>query len=235
VGHTVQEWAERIASNLNDVPRMDVPQELIVPAGVRPALAQFSIDRPREVIEEQAGTGSPYLSLPASWSAGFSTVLGIECPARQTPPVLLDAKSWMLTRSTSDVTAEKILLDRTPSASQYVRIRFSAPWPEPTMTATVDKIDDVSYSAVTALATSFLLLHLAAKAVRARQGPMSSNYPDGNDRGTNLREIADRWRAVYDAYLGRSTANDQGGVIGPASASFDFDPAAWSLFHGGRR
>lgn len=231
----MQEWSERIVANLNDVARMDVPQELLLPAGIRPALAQYSIDRPREVIEEQAGAGSPYLALPAGWSAGFSAVLGIECPARQTPPVVLDSHSWMVTRSTSDVAVEKILLDRTPAASQYVRIRFSAPWPEPTSTATVDKVDDVSYSAVTALATSFLLLHLAAKAVRARQGPMSSNYPDGNDRGTNLREIADRWRAVYDAYLGRTTVNDQGGAVGPASGSLDFDPSAWSLFHGGRR
>lgn len=235
MGHTLQEWSDRIVANLNDVPRMDVLQEMVVPAGIRPALAQYSIDRPREVIEEQAGTGSPYLALPASWSAGFSTVLGIEYPARQTPPVFLDPKSWFVTRSTSDVTAEKILLDRTPSASQYVRIRFSAPWPEPTATATVDKIDDVSYSAVTALATSFLLLHVAAKAVRARQGPMSSNYPDGNERGSNLREIADRWRAVYDTYLGRTTQNDQGGAVGPASGALDFDPAYLSLFHGGRR
>ena len=235
MGHTLQEWSERIVANLNDVPRMDIPQELILPAGIRPALAQYSVDRPREVIEEQAGTGSQYLALPTSWSSGFSTVLGVEYPARQTPPVLLDSKSWSLARSTSDVTVEKILLDRTPTASPHVRVRFTAAWPEPTSLSTVDKIDDVSYSAVTALATSFLLLHLAAKAVRARQGPMSSNYPDGNDRGTNLREIADRWRAVYDAYLGRTTSNDQGGSAGPASGSLDFDPAYLSLFHGGRR
>lgn len=235
MGHTLAQWAERVQLHLNDLAGFDIPQiDDVLVAGVRPALAQYSIDRPYEIIVEQTGTGSAYLAMPASWTSGFSTVRAIEYPARQNPPEFLDSKSWMVTRSTADVTAEKILLDRTPSTAQYVRITYTTPWPEPTSTASVDKVDDVSFAAVTALAASFLLLHLASRAVRARQGPMSSNYPDGNERGQNLRELADRWRAVYDTYLGRATTTGAG-AQGPVSAQMDFDPAYTSLFHGGRR
>ena len=56
---------QRVASDAAGVDVDAVDAELI---GIVPALSLFSVDRPRDVVVESAGTGSQYLALPSSAS-----------------------------------------------------------------------------------------------------------------------------------------------------------------------
>lgn len=237
MGHLLTAWEARVGALLRDETNLDVTNAQIDATGLRPALAQFSNDRPRVAVVEQAGTGSPYLALPAGWSDGVSTIESIEYPARQNPPVLLDSQSWRITRDPVDVTVKKILLDTTPAAAEWVRLQFTAPWPFPTAVAADDLIDDQAFEAVCHLAASLACSALAGQAARARSGALPTDFVDGRDRARLLLEVATRYRSVYETYLGlaSSAAAPNGGSTAPASVPFDFDPARGSLFHGGRR
>lgn len=236
MGHTLEQWQSQVSGLVRDA-GVDLTATQVAQVGVVPALNLFSIDRPRDLVVEQTGTGSAYLVLPAGWVAGFSRITTVEFPARQNPPNLLDDQAWQLTRSPSDVTLERILLlEATPSTSQYVRLAFTAPWPTPTSDATVDQVDDVAFHAVCNLAASFCLVHLAAETSRSRMGAMPTNFVDGAQRTRDLRDIAKEYRGVYDRFLGRVNPMDPGNSgPGPVSRPFDFDPAYSSLFHGRRR
>jgi hypothetical protein len=174
------------------------------------------------------------------WSSGFSRIQAIEHPARNNPPNVLDDQSWRIVRSVADVTVEQVLLDRSPSSTEYVRIAFTAPWPTPTETAADDKVDDVGFHAVAHLAASFGCLHLAAEASRDRAGALPTNIVVGRERAQALAAEADRLRSVYNAFLGLVSSGVEGDGSGgaaaaPVSRRFDYDPGRTTLFHGGRR
>lgn len=238
MGQTLQAWIDRVENIVKDTASVDVSDVQAV--GVDPAIALYSIDRPRTVVVEAAGDGTAYLDLPSTgdgWVTGFSRVERIEYPARDNPPRYLDRQAWQLTRSTADVTVEQIvLLEETPSSSEYVRIEFTTAWPTPTATASVDQIDSVGFHAVTHLAASFCLHHIANEAARSRGGALPTQFVDGTNRARELRDQAKELRAVYDAYLGRTAGGgDSGGSNRPVSRTFDFDPAYHTVFHGRRR
>lgn len=234
MGHTLENWQSQIRGLVRDA-GVDLTPPQIADVGVVPALNLYSVDKPRRLVVEQPGAGSAYLSLPAGWLAGFSSIAEIEYPARQNPPRVLDSQSYRLTRSVADVNVEQILLDTTPAASEFVRITFTTVWPTPTHVASVDQLDDVAFQAVTALAASFCLQHLAAETARSRMGALPTQFVDGAQRTRDLREIAKEYRGRYDRFLGRTAP--AAGEAGPSAVSiaFDYDPAYDSLFHGRRR
>lgn len=230
---------QRVASDAAGVDVDAVDAELI---GIVPALSLFSVDRPRDVVVESAGTGSQYLALPSSasgWVDGFSRVSNIEYPARQVPPVFVDQQRWVVTRDPSDVSVEKLLLlDSTPSSSEYVRVWFSTAWPTPdNADASVDVLGTVEFQAVTHLAASLCLAAEASKAARNRSGALPAQFVDGASKASNLRSAAEAVRAVYLRFIGRDTSPSGGGSSSnrPVSQPFDWDPGYDSLFHGRRR
>lgn len=241
MGQILNTWEGRVAQLLRDAGNQDLAVGQIDDVGIRPALARYSTDRPRVAVAELVGTGSPYLDLPTEWVAGFSRLEAVEFPARENPPAYLDDHSYRTVRKVSDVAVEQILLGATPVATQFVRLTFTAPWPMPTATAADDKVDDVAFYAVTALAASYCCMHLAAEASRDRAGALSTVIVQGRDRAESLRRAADRYEAVYNSYLGLGGSSDQGGERGsggsrpPAHRRLDSDPSRGSLFHGGRR
>jgi hypothetical protein len=240
MGRTLDAWATQVQRIVKDGAGLDVTESDALDVGVRPALAQFSIDRPRRAVIEAVGDTTAYVALPDTddgWVPGFSWVDRIEYPARENPPVWLDAQSWELTRSVDDVDIEQVVLyDARPAASEHVRVVFFTSWPTPDQTAATDKVDDVGFHAVTHLAASLCLHHLAAEAARSRSGALPTAFVDGDRRSRELREQAKAIRSVYDSYLGRApqgSATGAGGV--PVSRVFDYDPSYLSLFHGKRR
>lgn len=236
MGHTLDQWQVKVGELVRDVRGVDLTASQIVTVGLSPAIAKFSTDRPRTVATEVAGAASSYLALPAGWLPGFSTLSGVEYPARQNPPRNLDSQSWRIAWDPNDITVQKILLlSHTPVVGQFVRLFFTAPWPMPTGDEPmVDLIDDMAFEAVAALAASFCCVSLAGEASRSRSGALPSDFSDGRDRGRNLMEAARMYRSNYDSYVGTGSEADGGGEV-PASGSFDLDPSFSSLFHGGRR
>lgn len=235
MGHTLDDWIDRVEHLVRDDGNVDVSVLQVEAAGVLPALGQYSVDRPYEDVTESAGAGSAYLDLPNGWVDGFSRVTSIEYPARRNPPVMLDEQAYAVVRDPTTVATKVILLNGyTPAATEYVRVAFTRPWPEPTADATVDKVDDVAFNAVTALAAGMVLDHLAAQAARRRDGALPTDFV-GSDRARDLHNIARAYRDVYAAFLGRGGPGGSGGTAAPVSRRFDYDPGSQSLFHGGRR
>lgn len=240
MGHTLTEWRDKVEELVRDSTNKDVTAAQVEAAGLRPAINQFSVDRPRVVITETAGTGSAELALPSGWTAGFSALSAVEHPARRYPPEMLDSQSWRIVRSAADVTVEKILLDRVPTTAEYYRLTFTAPWPYPTGTAGDDKIDDVAFEAVAALAASYVCNSQLVEASRNRRGSIPTQVVGGEDRARTLEVAAKRLERIYNRFVGLDTGSG-GGDSGPGSTSapahgaLDYDPSYDSLFHGGRQ
>lgn len=236
MGHTLDEWVAKVGSLVRDSAGRDSKQADIEATGLRPAFSRFSNDRRREAVEEVVGTGSPYIPLPSGWVPGFSS-LRVEFPARQDPPEFLDAQSWRITRSIANPNVAQVLLDRTPAASQFVRLWYKTSWPYPTNDLPiVDQVDDVAFEPVAALAASFVLIGLAAQAAQSRVGSVAPTNTDGAVRAQVLMDAAKAYGDLYEGFLGiGAEGNAGGGSTVPAYGSFDLDPSRYSIFHGGRR
>lgn len=238
MGHKLHEWTTKVAHLIRDAAGKDINVDLEI-VGLRPAFAQFSTDRPYELVVESVGAGSSYFDLPLGWVEGVSSLASVEYPARANPPSRLDDVSWRIVRKTTDPTVKQVLLlDRSPTASEYVWFTFSAPWPYPDNDETTDQISDIGFEAVGALAASFCLTSLAAEAARSRSASIPTNYVDGARRAQTLVDAAATYRDVYNRFLGLATSADGGGTestVAPAHGRFDFDPSYASLYHGGRR
>lgn len=220
MGQTLAAWQDKVESLIRDVTNKDLTAAEILAIGIRPAIAQYTIDRPRLVIEEQAGAGSTYLDLPTGWLSGFSRIESIEHPAQQDPPQYLDGRAWRLVRDPGDVTVEQILLDRPVGAAEFARVAFTAPWPVPTATAADDLIDSVGFEAVTALAASFCVVSLATQAARNRVGALPADITEDRSRSANLMAAATAFRNVYNAFLGLVVDLDGTGQDVPSANDF---------------
>lgn len=240
MGRSMEAWKAKVSQLLANRGERDIDSPTLEAVGIRPAFAQFSADRPYENVVEIEGAGSAYIDLPNGWVDGVSSLRAVEHPARRNPPAILDATSWSVVRDPADVSLKRILLDRTPVATQYVRLTFTGPWPIPTSDPAVDVLNELAFEAVAALAASFCCVHLQAEAARSRAGALPSDFSDGRERAQRLNEAAKAFRSLYDAFLGmgaalESESGSPGGGRSPAWGSYDLDPQYSSLYHGGRQ
>lgn len=240
MGHTIEQWTQRVSAILRDETGKDATPTQVETTGIRPAFTQYSIDRPRVLVEEVAGAGSPYLALPTGYLSGVTTLDRIEYPARLNPPSFLDGQAWQITRDPADVDVEKLLINQSPTALEHVRFWMSTSWPYPTSTATDDLVTDGAFEPVCHLAAHHVCVALAGNAARSRGGNLPTDFVNGTDRARLLLEAAKGYRQVYEDFIGfgsssSGSGDDGGGSGAPAFGSFDLDPAGGSLFHGGRR
>lgn len=237
MGHSLDQWQAKVGELVRDVGGVDLTATQIVTVGLAPAIAKYSTDRPRTQAVEVAGAGSSYFDLPDGWLPGFSSLAGVEFPARQNPPRSLDAQSWHITRDPADIDVEQILLlSHTPAVGQYVRMFFTAPWPMPTADPDDDPVDALAFEAVSALAASFCCVSLAGEASRARWGTLPTDAaPSDSQRAQRLLGMAAAYQQSYDRFIGIAGTGGESDSGVPASGSFDLDPSYSSLFHGGRR
>lgn len=230
VGHTIGQWRAKVAQLIRD-PGRDVKADTDLDSiGLTQAWAQFSIDRPCELVSEVPGAGSQYLALPPGWVDGYSVLTEVEYPARQNPANIVDPKWWTIGRDPVTVTTQRIvLLADTPTASQWVRLTYTGLWPTPDATASTDLIDAVAFEAVAALAASFVEVALASEAARNRRASLPTDYVGSEDRARMLLESSKAHRQIYDSLAGLGGADDAGAAV---SRGFDYDPQRGSLFHG---
>lgn len=239
MGHSLAQWQKRVQDLLRVVNEQDFTTTQITEVGIEPALVEYSTVRSRRLVVEVAGAGTPWLALPASWVDGYSSLVSVEYPARQDPPVLLDSQSWRITSAPDDVDETVILLDRSPSASEYVRLAFTATWPKPTADPATDRIDDVGYEACCALAASLCCVSKLGEVARSKHASVPTDWTPTRDQAGDLTAAAVSYRRTYERLLGLppdgAAGRGQESTSAPAWAAFDFDPSHNSLFHGGRR
>lgn len=236
MGRSLTEWHVKVRALVRVASRRAVATDRIETVGLRPAFTRYSGDRPRELVVEVAGTGSPYLTLPVGWVPGASHLDRVECPARQIPPNYLDDKAWLIVPSIADVTVENVLLAITPAASSFVRLFFTAPWPFPTNDPSVDQANDLAFEAVSSLAASYVITNLALDAARRRAEQAAA--PDAKPAGIpdqSLLALAKAYEATYLRFIGVDPETPGTTTVAPFSMTMDYDPQADSIFHGGPR
>ena len=214
MGQTVAAWTTRVQQLLRDSAAVDVDATLAVEVGVKPALAQFSIDRPRVAAVDVAASGRyvPFPSEAQGWVEGFSEVLRLEAPAGQTPPAVLGDGAWSAGRDPANAGVGRLLIGDDVAGST-VRVVFTAAWPTPTATASDDLIGSIGFNAVTSLAASMVLTALAAEAARDRQGAMPTDFVDGNDRARSFLDAAAANRVIYNTFIGLGSAGAGAGAV----------------------
>jgi hypothetical protein len=240
MGQTASVWRTRVLTWLADVNMKDVDVNDLDLVAIPAALGQYSAHRPAVLVAETAGTGSPYVAVPATWAAGVSTVLSVEWPARRTPPEVLSDSDWQVTRDPTNVALTRIYLAAgTPSASEWVRITHTAPYPAPTADPAVDLVDAAAFPFVAALAAAYACDQLMAEASRDRQGALPTDFVGGQGRTAQVERASKRLRRVYTRWAGlpddESDAGQASTARAPAYARVDVNPSSQSLFHLGVR
>lgn len=214
MGQTLGTWIAQVQGLISDVDELDVSFQQVTDVGIVPALAQFSIDKPRWTAVDITAAGR-YLPLPTEangWVEGFSDIVSIDAPARQTPPNRLLDSDWELTRDPTTATTRRILIPP-DQAGVLCRVVFTASWPTPTGDPTVDVLGPVPFQAVTSLAAALVCSSIASLAARDRQGALPTDFVDGSDRARQLLDAAQAWRTVYNTFIGL------GSVAGQSSTS----------------
>lgn len=172
------------------------------------ALTRFSQDRPRDdVVADVTGNGTGYYALTgggavlASWADGFSRVVSVEYPAAAvasgyTPTYLDNDLDW--TYYASATVKYLRLRYAEPTASETLRVTYTAPHTHSTSTDTVPSSD---LDALCDLSAHFACLALATKAAASQDSVIaadSTNYRDGQLR---FKQQAEEWMKSYERRL----------------------------------
>lgn len=211
MGKTATEWTTQVSLLLRDSTNLDVSPGDVTSIGVLPALAQYSIDRPRSVAVDLTPS-TYYLPLPAAldgWVSGWSRIESIEAPSGQTPSVRLANGSWVLTRDAVTPATQVVLMPFTLTAGQKARVFFTATWPTPTTVAADDLVPSVAFLPICSLAAAMCCWSLATEAARSRQGAMPTDFVDGSDRARNLLDVAAGMRVIYNTFIGLGVADGE--------------------------
>lgn len=169
------------------------------------ALATYSADRPRTLIEDVTATGGQVLPLPPGWAPLVSRLVGVEYPVAQIPPVQLDADRYgAYGTPAGDVIG---VLDPI-AAGHLVRITFTSPH---AVTSLVDTVPAEHRQAVASLAAALLAEQIATQ--HANDTPVAI-AGDASDQSHPAREWGYRARALKKAYT--DTVAKSPGALAPA-------------------
>lgn len=187
-------------------------------AAIAEAVAAYSRVRPQRGLADLTGDGTQTYDLPAEWVAGFSVLQSVEFPAGESPPVYVDEADWLLYQPDSDTTVLRLLAD-TPSASQTIRLRYTA----------LHVVDDAASTlpaqdadAVVNYAASVACLWLAAHYAQQGQATLSADVTNHESRVRQYRDLARDYKTAYAAHLGLSTT-DGAAPVSAASTVLDWD------------
>lgn len=230
MGRTLAQWNDQVRHQLGDLGHQQRIDAHDIDLGIQAAFGEMSRDFPREVTETLPGDGSAFdFSLAATFVVGWSRIIEVEYPSGEREPVILDRQSWTALRGAATL---RLLFD-TPTATESVKVTYTAIWAMPNDTAATDLTPDPWFSGVAALAASHAARAKAAELARHQSKQVAGEFVRAaGDAVGQLYSLADRLRAVYrNAVLGQSEDDSHG----PALIISDTDISVASVFHGGRR
>jgi len=136
MGHTRQQWEDRIRARLGDLGVVQAVPATRIPFALETAFAVVSTDRPYELVATLTGNGALYDLTLTSWEDRWSRIIRVEYPAGEKEPVYLEARDYLVLPGTTTFR----LRSAVPTATETAKITYGARWPTPTDTASVDKI-----------------------------------------------------------------------------------------------
>lgn len=188
-----------------------------IASALEDAVSFYSNDKPYTNVTTITGdNSSTRFDLPSDWTTGFSEIIYAELNAEQ-EPVLLEPQEIFVW---DDGNGDKFQLsDRTLSASDTVKIKYTR---EHTLDSTTNTIPDVDFVPVTILGTSFTALIVAGILLKNR-------VPQGNAGGgiSDFRTLADEYRnyskELMKLYFRRLGISESSSVKARLEV-FDLDP-----------
>lgn len=228
MGHTRQQYEDRIRNRLGDLGLIQHIPETSFPLAIEEALLVFSKDKPRKIRGTFSGDGTTRtfdLTTLAGWATEWSRVDKIEHPLGEIPPSLVDSHDYDVV----DETGELLLHDAPATGTNNVRVTFLGVYPFPDDTSDTDLVPDVYFPAVVAKAAAHALRSKAHEYARQQStsvaGDLFRREPEP------LYEGARGLDKIYaDTVLGRpSTGDDARPQVAMAVSDVDVFPG--SLFH----
>ena len=154
------------------------------------ALARYSADRPREVVEDVTSTGGAALPLPTAWAPGKSDLRSVETPI---DAGALADDAWRMVRT--PLGEEIRLVGYWLDADTAVRLTYGAPH---ILTDAADTLPDAHREAVACYAASLLAEQVATVHASAQDATIAA---DRVDQAHPAREWAKRALAYRNRYF----------------------------------
>jgi hypothetical protein len=189
------------------------------------ATTRYSLDRPREMVEDKSADGTYFLALPTAFEEGFSVLRAIETPPGEEPPVYLDERYVSLYRSpvvgppVSSVLLIHFDAAFLPPASQVVRLSYTARRSFG-VTAAATTVLDRDLEAVCDLTVSICCDAISQKYARTHEPILSADAVAPRDKADVWASRAKRYEARYREAMGPA--------ISTGTLNWD-SRASWSL------
>ena len=175
-----QQYEDRIRSRLGDLGVLqrlgDAPIELALEA----AVDQYGNDNPRKREETFAGNGTLFdfgINTAGATIDDFirdwSRIVTVEFPTGTRIPDYIETRRTVVLFP-ADVATFRMLVD-TPATGQSVALTYTVRWPYPTDTVADDKIIDVHFAPVAALAASKMAGNKAAEFARQQSSQLDGD------------------------------------------------------------
>ena len=184
------------------------------------AVKDFGRFRPRQLVADIVGTGVSDSAVPAGWVLDVSQVLSVEFPSGNVPPEYLEDADWTIYRSATSTVVLRFLRD-TPSASQTIRVTFTAPHalgatPATTTLTTQDE------EPVLNKAAAYCCTWLAAYYAQQGQASLAADVTNHESKARTYRDLAKDFQRLYNEALGIDM-KDGMAPVRAASAVLDWD------------
>lgn len=161
------------------------------------ALAQFSKDRPREIVFDIIGDDSYDYDLPSDWVPGFSVIKDVEYPAGERIPTMLEDEDWEIYKTTS--TRKLRLFHHTPSASETVRIKYTTIY----LNTTIDNIPAHETDAFSNLAAALCCGLLSRHYGQLGDPDIIADAVDYQNKSAEWSQRGKELMKLYNDYLGK--------------------------------
>ena len=164
----------------------------------------YSRDVPQVKINDLAGDGSAYSwNVPSDWGEDFSAIKAVEFPQGENPAEFLEDEDWVIYYDlvATVKTLKFRLINITPTASQTVRLIYTAPHEVPTTgNATIRDVDGEAFSY---LAAALCLRALAAKHAQSSDTTMSADAVDWGGKVDQYITLAKEYENLYRNHIGK--------------------------------
>ncbi len=191
---------------------------------IRLAVAQYSKDRPRRVVEDATAPGGSRLPMPA----GAMRVEAVEHPAGQVPPAILPAAAWGHYHGPDQV---DLIFTRPIPTGAVVRLVLLRPHVLTTDASTVPEAD---YEALASYAAAVLFDQVAATTSGDSNPTIPADAVNHASKPESFAKRAERLRQRYYDLLGidvKRTRPASAMAVQPLPAS----DGGWRLTHARRR
>jgi hypothetical protein len=204
---------------------------------INSALALHAKHRPRQIVEDVAGTGGFDYALSgfASWADGFSRIVQVEYPVDDTSPdaSVLEEEDWTIYKKPAGDVLR--FLDATPETDETIRVTYTARHMfDDDDVCSVAEADD---SAVQKLAAALYCRILAAAYAQDDDSTIQADSVDHSSKRREYEAQAGKYRSEYDEHMGLGKTKE--GSLKAACATQDWDmqsPSGWDwVTHPNRR